>query len=584
MSGGRPCGSAAARPAARSARLSPTSVPGRRRAGIGCAIAACGALAAALASGQASRAAEAGVAPPAPDPAVALVAGKGFELRKVRFSGGLVGSAVLAPVEGRSSVVFLARPSRAEAEEKAEPRKESAPPTPAPPGSATEPPPPLPCAADESAVPLTLWLLRDPLSAGGTLERLRDDLPGDATAVRALDADGDGLDEILLVRPGRIDLLRSASGRLAASGPEPLVEDPALGWGLLANRADATAAERRLLHAPTLGGVRSYAPGPDGAYRLLAESLFPVVARRDGAGFRVESPAARPVGAGPSGRPLLASAPIAADAMRLHSVLFDPTAPTAEERQVEAWARLPQQERVIETAFLRLDGRPALAVTSRRADKLSFFGEKFLRLYPLERDRSRAGLDPLFAAESRMNLWQSARLVVLDADGDGRDDLVAAYWKGLKDDTVVIDAYLRREDGSFDPDPRSTAFDVKDGERNILGFGEDLDGDGRSELVLGAAGRLLVFRGQAGKRGAGLVERPARWSLPAEGILTADLRDGEMGDVDLGLEDQGQRILSVTPAPGSRRAADLDGDGRNDLFWTLPTGKGTSTFVLVSLR
>jgi hypothetical protein len=262
----------------------------------------------------------------------------------------------------------------------------------------------------------------------------------------------------------------------------------------------------------------------------------------------------------------------------------DPTAPTAEERQVEAWARLPERERVIEAAFLRLEGRPILAVTSRPADKLALFGEKLLRLFPLERDRSRAGVEPLFAVQSRMNLWQGARLTIADVDGDGRDDLVAGYWKGLKNATVVLDAYLRREDGSFDPGPRSTAFDVKEGNKDILGFGADLDGDGRSELVLGVAGKLLVFRGQAGKRGADLVERPARWTVPAESLLVADARSGDFGDVDISLGDEGQRILTVSSSPAPRRAIDLDGDGRKELAWTLPTGNGSSTFVIVSLR
>jgi len=50
---------------------------------------------------------------------------------------------------------------------------------------------------------------------------------------------------------------------------------------------------------------------------------------------------------------------------------------------------------------------------------------------------------PLFAVETRVNAWQSVRLFVRDVDGDGRDDLVLGYWKGLTDDRVVLERQFR---------------------------------------------------------------------------------------------------------------------------------------------
>ena len=50
---------------------------------------------------------------------------------------------------------------------------------------------------------------------------------------------------------------------------------------------------------------------------------------------------------------------------------------------------------------------------------LSFRDEKLLRLYALEGDRTRLGVRPLFAAASRMNLWQDGTPVLRDVDGDG---------------------------------------------------------------------------------------------------------------------------------------------------------------------
>jgi hypothetical protein len=331
-----------------------------------------------------------------------------------------------------------------------------------------------------------------------------------------------------------------------------------------------------------VGGLRSYGADAAGSFRLLSESTLPVIASRNGAGFRIESPTARLLEPGPAGRPLLAAAPIAADALRVRTVLFDPDAPAQEARQSEAWARLPERERVIETAFLRLDGSPVLALTSRPADKLSFFGEKLLRLYPLERDRSRAGIEALLATESGMNLWQDARLVTRDLDRDGREDLIAAYWKGLKDDRVVLEGYMRLADGSFDAKARTTAFDVEDAERSVLGFGDDLDGDGLSELVLAGEGSLRIHRGQPGRRGADVIEPKPRWIVPAHGLLTADLRD-EGGSFDLEMSDDGAHLLPLQRASGARRAIDLDADGHRELVWSVPSGESGTTFVRLRL-
>lgn len=509
-------------------------------------------------------------APPAGSPTVALERGDRFERLTIEFPQGLVATALQAANGGRPALLFLARTIPPE-----EPKAA----TEVPPDAATagQRPRRAPCAGPAPPRPLTLWRLRVAAAREVKLERLRDDLPGEITGMRAFDLDGDGTDELLLERPGRVDLLR-----VAEAAPELLVEDVALTGGLLFPPPEAAAVATRMLYAAVVGGVRSYGFDAGGSFQLRSETALPVIATRNGAGFRIESPAPRALGAGPAGRPLLAAAPIAADALRLRTVLFDPEAPPTDERQSEAWSRLPEREKVLESAFLRLDGRPVLAITSRPADKLSFFGEKLVRVFPLERDRSRAGIEPLLAAESGMNLWQESRLVARDVDGDGRDDLIAAYWKGLKDDRIVLDAYVRQPDGAFDRKAKTTAFDVADANRSVLGFGDDLDGDGASELVLAGAGRLLIHRGQPGRRGADLIESRPHWIVPAENLLTADLSDGG-GDFDLSLSDDGAHILPLQRASASRRAVDLDGDGRKELIWDASTGKSGSTFVRLRL-
>jgi len=546
-------------------RALPGARGGQRAAGIVVVLAA-GLARAAFAAAPAEGAA----LQPSGEPVVAVERGERFERVTIEFPQGLVGSTLLTVAAGRPSLLLLARPIRPPAAPAAAEAEKG-------PAAAGNQKRRAPCVSPSAAPPLTLWRIRDAAAREVQVERVRDDLSGEITGLRAFDLDGDGSEELLLERPGRVDLLRSPEGAV-----ELLVEDAALTGGLLRPPPGSGSGALRTLYAAVVGGVRSYGADAGGAFRLLSESSLPVIASRTGAGFRIESPTPRLLGPGPGGRPLLAASPIAADALRIRTVLLDPEAPTPEERQSEAWARLPERERVLETAFLRLDGRPVLVLTSRPADKLKLFGEKQIRVFPLERDRSRAGIDPLLATESGMNLWQESRLVARDLDADGREDLVATYWKGLKDDQVVLDAYLRRPDGSFDPKARTTAFDVDDADRSVLGFGDDLDGDGISELVLAAAGRLRIHRGHSGRRGAELFASRPTWIVPAEGLLTADLRD-DGGEFELQLSDDGARLLPLQRGSAARRAIDLDGDGRKELIWAVPAGDGGEKFVRLRL-
>jgi hypothetical protein len=173
----------------------------------------------------------------------------------------------------------------------------------------------------------------------------------------------------------------------------------------------------------------------------------------------------------------------------------------------ECWARLPEAEDLMDRDVVLFDGVPLLVTTTKEAGKLGLLVEKRLRVHPLRADRSRLGVEPLLAVESRMNLWQEPRFSSPDIDGDGRADLAAAYWKGLKDSRLVIDVYLRNEDGSFREKARSTAFDVEDGDRSWLRYGEDLDGDGRPDLVVRSGDAIHVHRGTPSPKGAKVVDR-----------------------------------------------------------------------------
>jgi hypothetical protein len=200
-------------------------------------------------------------------------------------------------------------------------------------------------------------------------------------------------------------------------------------------------------------------------------------------------------------------------------------------------------------------------VATRPAEKLSLFGEKLVRLFPLGTDRTRVGKAPLAAFESGANLWQRIHPTLGDVNGDGREDLVLGYWKGLKDDTLVLDAYARRADGSFDPKARTTTFDIDSADRAVLEYGVDVDRRDRPDLLLVAQGQLLFFPGTAVLADARkLVEARAKWKAPLPGGSV------ERSSLSVSIGSEGMAMDSFDAAEWSLRILDLDGDGASEIL------------------
>src|SRR6185436_18348671 len=166
------------------------------------------------------------------------------------------------------------------------------------------------------------------------------------------------------------------------------------------------------------------------------------------------------------------------------------------------------------------------------ADKLSLLGEKALRIYPLGGDRTRAGDAPLYAAVTGLNLWQQAYPVVYDLDGDGRDDLVLTYWKGLQNSIAAFEVYKGGDASGF-AKPRTMSFDVDGGEKAFMEFGSDLDGDGRPDLLLFAKRELLVFPGSAPDRA---IKNPVSSRASRRIPLAPDLPRPRGSTMSMGLE------------------------------------------------
>ena len=395
-------------------------------------------------------------------------------------------------------------------------------------------------------------------------------------SLEAVDLDGDGGDDLVLQRDGELDKIAFASDgtpTIESLVPDkvlaPSVGGPRIAW-------DAASAGDTGLRVSLLGGFRTYGRGPDGALGLRSEIGLPVRVDAGPELFRVRSPAVHAVGRAASGRMVFATEPEPLGKRRLRTLLLDPDGP-AETRVIESWALFPEPERVVDREFAVLRGSPVLILTTTSADQLSLLGEKALRIYPLGGDRTRAGDAPMFAATTNINLWQQARPTIIDLDQDGREDLVLAYWKGLKNAIVALEIYRGMDNGTFGKS-RSMSFEVDDGKRGDLEFGADVDGDGRPDMILRAGSNLLVFPGTPAARA---IDKPVETRASRTIPLGGELPDGGQTELTLGAE--GFAVSRRWGGVGTPHLLDLDNDGRPEVVFAgnAESGGGRVTIVFI---
>lgn len=460
--------------------------------------------------------------PPAPPPAVGVASTALSGARRVDavVPGRLLAAALPLGADDRRRVVLLVGPDL---------------PAGAPEGD--EPP----------EGPRRLFLLD---AAGeGRLRLLLDGLPEEANELDSFDLDGDGDSEVLLGEPGKLYSLGSPDAPIP---PRLLLSDPAFDLRRLGGAFGAAG----------VGRLRTWAPDGAGGVVPGAEHELPVRAARRPAGLRLSSPAVSVLAGAGGSEPVYAAGPEPRGKVRLSTLLLD-RGEDGGARAIEVWSQLPAAEEVDTHEYVLLDGAPALIVTTTSAERMSVFEKKKLRVFPLRRtaDRSRSGQPPALAAETVSYRWHSVAAYVLDADRDGRDDLVVIQPDGLAGRELAVETWFGQGGGRFQTPGRRQKYEI---EARTWTYGGDLTGDGVPDLAAVQGDRLLVFAGTHTPRQA-LLEREPRHAVglgPGQEKITIAVSLGPTEPSGMGVRRSGGSLASP-------RVVDLDADRRAEaLFFT----------------
>lgn len=376
----------------------------------------------------------------------------------------------------------------------------------------------------------SVWFV-DPVRK--TQQRLAD-VHEEVNAVAAFDLDGDGSATPVASMPG---VLFAPGG----GGARRVLESSDVDLLSVDGLSSAWPAPLPWLPTARAGHLQLLTAGPGGALGRGDGFNLPLKAERPRWGIRLTSPAVTLLGRG--GEPLLAVGPEPHGKRRLRSLVLAPGGG----EPVESWSLLPGEERLIDEQYLRLNGRPALAVST--IEKIGIFVKKRLRLFYLDRDRSRRGTAPVLAAETECALWNPLTAFAADADGDGQDDLVAVHPEGMDGGQLVVSVYKNLGDGKFESRPRKVklALTARDWD-----FGSDLTGDGAPDLLVLTDGKLHLYPGEREGRP---VASKAAWS-----IAVGKSRKDKEKDEDEGPGRNGEADFTLA-SNRSLGVVDLDGDG-----------------------
>ncbi len=374
-----------------------------------------------------------------------------------------------------------------------------------------------------------LWRVR--FGEAPSLERVLDELAGTVRSLGARDLDGDGHDELLLFGDGTLDALRFGDGEPT---PVELARRSELDpRDALPRRRGAGFFGRELWWLPTPGALIGCAFDDPSCATPRATHPLPLHTHASPSGIALRSPALTELRLA-DGTLVLALDPQPLSGQRLGVQVFveDEAGQLALR---EHKLRLPGDEAIFDSRWLLLDGEPVLAITTMAARKISFRGQRALRVYRLSEDRTRRGAPPVWSLDTddpELRPLPSVR----DIDGDGRDDFVLARQTKRE---FILDAYLQDENGAFARRAQSSRVAIPK-KQGVLAHDERATDDGSRELLVLTPRELRLYAASERSR------RGAR-RYASEPSQTLFLDEGS---------------VSPRPRPLRSRFVDLDGDGR----------------------
>ena len=440
-------------------------------------------------------------------------------------------------------------------------------------------------------------LLRLRLEPEPRLELVGEGLDGGFDALAAVDLGGEnglelvagGLDRIVALGP--VAALGAGKGG-AEGGPAPVLARPLLE----APGLDLQAFAPGRLHRGVESGFAAVEPGrmkvwrpagtgPDGTMkdgespgtlRLEREAALPLVVTRTATGLRLASPAVAAL-ASEAGEIYLAG-PEAVGSTRLRAMRIDGAA--AASAPEELWAALPGPEKVNQSWPFELDGVPVLVVRTQASDEVNLFERQRLRVLTLSADRTRSGAPPTLAVELDSKRWHETAIALGDVDGDGHDDLLAAFPEGLSGTDLVAQWWHGEGGGRFDS--RAHRSDLKKAPSGwALVATPDLPGGTGLFLVGNGRMELRAFS-PAGK--SALAERPGlAVSIPALPVPVTPKADKKV-TISVGGDGESSKVENIDPEAEPLGAVELDGRPGAELLAVQGSGNGNERLILLRSR
>jgi hypothetical protein len=432
-------------------------------------------------------------------------------------------------------------------------------------------------------------LLRLRLAPEPRLDLLAEGLGGWIDSLAAIRAEASAEDranvELVAGGPGRAVALGSLSMLAARSAPDaasPLAERALFEAPGFDPRAFDSARLRRGVERR----IAVVEPGQlrfwDFARGWSAEVALPLTVARTANGLRLSSPPVAAMGS-PGGGHLLAG-PEEVGSTRLRCFAIDAPADAAASSgvppPVELWAALPGPEKVQQSWPFEIDGTPVLVVRTQAADEINLFERQRLRVLPLSADRTRSGALPTLAVELDSKRWHETAIALGDVDGDGHDDLLAAFPEGLSGSDLVVQWWRGEGRGRFES--RAHRSDLKKAPSGwALVTTKDLPGG--PALFLVGNGRLELRAFSAAGKSAVAERSGLVVSIPPLPMPAAPAAKKKM-TISVGGDGESAKVENLDPEAEPLGAVELDGRPGGELLAVQATGSGGERLLLLRAR